>query len=89
MERFKGDKPVNMKQRFEEINVMLEFLDMQGDLVDYTTRLRERDGATEWTVTLNEVPFHKATVRSTHAYLAGACDVVLMRDKARDPRQRM
>ena len=89
MERFKGDRPVNMKQRFDEVNTMLGFLDTQGDLTDYTTRLRERDGNTEWAVQLNGVPVHKATIRSTHAYLAGACDVVILRDNTEDPRQRM
>lgn len=80
---------MNMKDRFDEVNTMLGFLDEQGDLIDYTTRLRERDGSTEWAVTLNGVPQHAATIRSTHAYLAGACDVVIMRDKVRDPRRRM
>jgi len=80
---------VNMKQRFDEVNTMLTFLDEQGDLIDYTTRLRERDGSTEWTVQLNGVPQQVAAIRTTHAYLAGACDVVVIRDQIRDPRQRM
>ena len=80
---------MNMKDRFAEVHTMLAFLDEQGDLIESSIRLRERDGATEWTLQLNGCPFHRATIRSTHAYLAGACDVVIVRDGVQDPRQRM
>lgn len=88
MERFGGDR-VNTRQMFDEVQVLLQFLDDQGDLVQSTTRLRKRDGSTEWTVWLFGVPRHVATVRSTHAYLSGAADIVIRRDGTRDPRLRM
>ncbi len=75
-------------QKVEEIEVMADFLDEQGVLIDKARRLSDA-GKYYWEVHLNGVPQHIAGVDKTHSYLAGACDVFVGRGDVEDPRHRM